>query len=295
MFNSNAGYSLADIAAATGGNRSNDGFGGDGAWWIVILFLFAWGRNGWGGFGGGGSDGSGALTRGELCQDMNFADMQNGIRGIQQGLCDGFYAMNTGMLNGFAGVNNAICDLGFNTQQGFNTTNVALMQGQNALSRQLADCCCDTRSAIQQVNFDNIQGQGNLARQISDCCCDIERQVERGFADVNYNMATNTCTLQTTMANNTRDIIDSQNAGTRAILDYLCQEKISDLQNENQALRFAASQQAQNNFLISELAPKFPIPAYNVPNPFTPYGYHNSCGNGFNNFNNGCCGNSCCC
>lgn len=60
--------------------------------------------------------------------------------------------------------------------------------------------------------------------------------MERGFADINYNMATNTCAIQTSMANHTRDIIDSQNAGTRAILDYLCQEKISDLQSENQAL-----------------------------------------------------------
>jgi len=54
MFNTttNGGYSLADIAAATG-NDSNDGaFGGNGAWWIIILFLFVfcgWGNNGtWG-------------------------------------------------------------------------------------------------------------------------------------------------------------------------------------------------------------------------------------------------------
>lgn len=96
-------------------------------------------------------------------------------------------------------------------------------------------------------------------------------------------MATNTCALKTQMANDTRDIIDSQNAGTRAILDYLCQEKIADLQSENQSLRLAASQQAQNNYLVNALRP-CPTPAYITCNPWasqTPYG---GCGNfGFNN------------
>ena len=101
-------------------------------------------------------------------------------------------------------------------------------------------------------------------------------------------MATDTCALQTSMANNTRDIIDSQNAGTRAILDYLCQEKISDLQSENQSLRLAASQQAQNNYLVSQLRP-CPTPAYITCNPWAsqvPYGgcgvYNAGCGCGCN-------------
>ncbi len=109
-------------------------------------------------------------------------------------------------------------------------------------------------------------------------------------------MATNTCALKTQMANDTRDIIDSQNAGTRAILDYLCNEKISDLQNENQSLRLAASQQAQNNYLINQLKPA-PVPAFAVPPVYgygcygfnTGCGYNNNCG-----CNNGC-GNNCGC
>lgn len=107
MFNSTNGYSLADIAAATGNNRNGGDAWGDGAWWIILLFLFA---GGWGnGYGFGGNGGSqGALTRTDLCQDMNFSELAAGVRGIQQGLCDGFYAMNTGMLNGFSGVHNDI-------------------------------------------------------------------------------------------------------------------------------------------------------------------------------------------
>lgn len=301
MFNSNTGYSLADIAAATGANTRNDGLFGDGnSWWIILLFLFCFG--GFGGIGGWGAGagyginspaGQGALTRTDLCAEFNFNNLDNAVRGIQQGLCDGFYTMNTSLLNGFAGVDNAVCQLGYQTQQGFNNTNVALMQGQNALSTQLANCCCDTRSAIQQANFDNVVGQNSISRQISDCCCETGRQIERGFADVNYNMATSTSALQTSLANSTRDIIDSQNAGTRAILDYLCQEKISDLQNENQALRLAASQQAQNAYitanqeaqtaeLIRRLGRDNPIPAYVVPNPNCCYGVttYNNCGCG---------------
>ena len=94
------------------------------------------------------------------------------------------------------------------------------------------------------------------------------------------------------MANNTRDIIDSQNAGTRAILDYLCQEKISDLQNENQALRLAASQSNQNAVLmaamdanqaelIRRLGRDCPQAAFIVPNPnccYGNYGMNYGCG-----------------
>lgn len=282
MFNStNGGYSLADIAAATGGNHNNSGdmWGGNGAWWLIVLFLFCFngdfwnnGRNGNGGGSGGGGGFmpayQGTTTREEISYGFDMNNLQSGIRGIQQGLADGFYAMNTGMLNGFAGVNNAVCDLGYATQQGFNASNVALMQAQNALATQLSGCCCDTRATIQQAAFDNLQGQNAITREIADCCCETGRQIERGFADINYNMATNTCALQTSLANSTRDIIDSQNAGTRAILDYLCQEKISDLQNENQALRLAASQQAQNNYLVSQLGTKAPVPAYVVANPY---------------------------
>ena len=73
-------------------------------------------------------------------------------------------------------------------------------------------------------------------------------------------MATNTNTLQNAMCLNTRDIIDSQNNGTRAILDAITANRIEDKnaqiqaqQNEINALRLAASQEKQNNYLISQL------------------------------------------
>ncbi len=234
--------------------------------------MFGWG--GFGGFGGGFGGGvSGALTRADLCQDMNFSQVENGIRGIQQGICDSTFALNNTMTSGFHGVDNAICNLGFTTQQGFNATQVAMMQGQNALQTQLADCCCTTQRAIDGIN---------------------------------YNMAANTCALQNTMNNNTRDIIDNQNANSRAILDYLCQDKISTLQSENQALRLAASQSNQNAVLMAAMdankaeilrrtGAECPTAAYIVQPP-TPVTFPtNCCGQAsFSGNNCGCnsgCGN----
>lgn len=239
MFNSSP--SLADIAAVTGGNR-NDGAWGDGGWWVLIILFALFG--GWGGYGFGGNGGGGytatAATQADIQRGFDNSAVISKLDGITNGLCDGFYAVNNGMMTGF----NTI-------QQAINADTVAGMQNANAIQSQLANCCCETREAIQGVNF---------------------------------NMAQNTCALQNTMNNNTRDIIDSQNAGTRAILDYLCQDKIATLQAENNDLRLAASQDRQNallttamtaqtNHIISAVNPS-PIPAYQVPNPNTyiPYG-----------------------
>lgn len=261
MFNGNGStpftMPVAPVGYADGGN-GNGGWG-DG-WWAIIIFamIFGWGGNGFGGFGNNGAGVQGALTRGDLCQDMNFNNLDSAVRSLQSGLCDGFYAQNTTMLQGFngventvqagfAGVDNAICNLGYNVQQGFNTTNVALMQAQNAIQSQLAQCCCENRA---------------------------------GQADIKYQMATDTCAVQNTIQNTTRDIIDNNNANTRSILDFLVQDKISTLQTENQSLRLAASQTAQNEYLVNQLRP-CPVPAYITCNPYTAsygIGANNGCG-----------------
>lgn len=297
MFNTTQGYSLSDIAAVTGANsrsNNNDGWGGDGAWWIILLFLFAMnGRWGWGGgFGGGnsGSEFSGILTRADLCQDMNFADLENGVRGIQQGLCDGFYSQNTTMLQGFNGINNAIsnstADLQSTLCQGFNGVNTGMLQGFNGIQAQL----CNDALVAQQ------------------CCCDTQNLISNKFCELNYNLATQECDTRRAIADSSRDIIDATNCGTRQILDFLVQDKISALQSENQALKFAASQANQNVALgammdantaeiLRRTAP-LPVPAYPVCNPYGGYhGYGFGWGGnnfGFGNNCNSCC-NSCCC
>ena len=113
----------------------------------------------------------------------------------------------------------------------------------------------------------NIQGGFNaLGHQISDCCCETGRAIERGFAETNYNLATQACDTR-------RAIEDS----TRSILDFLTQDKIATLAAENQSLKFAASQAAQNAYLVGELRPA-PIPAYTVANPYCCNSYVNPCG-----------------
>lgn len=200
-------YSLADIAAATGNGRNNDGmFGGDGAWWLIVLFLFVfcgWGNNGWGNNGNGGGYAATAATQADIQRGFDNSAVISKLDGINSGLCDGFYAMNNGMLTGFNGINTNIMQTGFGIQQAINADTVANMQNTNALQAQLANCCCETREAIQGVN---------------------------------YNMAQNTCALQNTMNSNTRDIIDNQNAGTRAVLDYLCAKENADLRDKVQKL-----------------------------------------------------------
>lgn len=247
MFNS-TGYSLSDIAAVSG---NNDGFGGDGAWWIILLFLFVgWGRNGLGGFGGeaGGSFATQEDVRAAVDQQTLLSKLDNQT----YGLADSTYTLNNAIMSGFHGIDNAICTLGYQTQQGFN----------------------------------------GLAHQLSDCCCETQRAIERGFCDVNYNMATQACDTRRAITDSARDIIDNQNNGTRAILDFLVQDKIAALTAENQTLKFAASQANQNLALgammdantaeiLRRVAP-CPIPAYTVPAPY-PYGgapFINNCGCG---------------
>lgn len=227
MFNGN-GYSLSDIAAISRGNE--DGlWGGNSAWWIILLFMFAgWGGNGWGGDAG--------TTRDAVSYGFDMNGLENGIRGLEHGICDGFYELNTGLLTGFG------------------NTNMAAMQNTNAITSQLA----------------------NMAATEAACCCETQRLLERGLCEVNYNILTQSNGINNNIATATRDIIENNNNGVRSILDFLVQDKIATLQAENQALRLTASQQAQNSYLIDQLAAKAPIPAYVVANPnsiFTGYGY----------------------
>jgi hypothetical protein len=124
------------------------------------------------------------------------------------------------------------------------------------------------------------QGFSGLQREIADCCCGTQRAID----GVNYNMAKNTCDLQNAIANSTRDIIDSQRCGTDRILNYLTAQEMDKLRAENQALRFQASQNAQNAYLIDQLRPTA-RPAYITCSPFdTAYGR-----NGWNAGGCDCC------
>lgn len=277
----NSGMSAADVAVLSGINNRgcNDGYGFGGygfegiLWLIVILAIF---NGGWGngfGFGGnGGANGSGFqgwATRSDINEGFALNNLQGGINAIQNGICDSTYALT-----------NAI-------NSGFSTAELSRCNQQAAL--------------MQQLN--------NIQFQNQDCCCQTQRAIEKGFADTNYNLATQACDTRNTIQNTTRDILENNNSNTRAILDFLTQDKISSLQAENQALKFQASQSAQNAFitanqeaqtaeLIRRLGADCPVPAYVVPNPNCCYG--NPVGVGYYgaygaNYNSGCGCNSGCC
>ena len=267
---SGSNYSLADIAAATGNGRNSDGSFGDGnGWWILIILfvLFGWGGNGYGNRGGAGNQG--AVDNYVLASD--FAT-------IQRQLSDGFNAQERKTDTIISGV----CDLGYTQQSLANTTNMNVMQGnyntlnaiqQNGyesrlatqtLGSQLSNCCCDIRQQISDTNY-NIANQAN----------GISRQIERGFADTNYNMATQNCaTLQA---------IDK--VGDR-IVDFLSQQETQRLRDEVAQYRAHANSQ----YVINELTPKCPQPAY-VVQPPQNVTFPTTCGV-VNYSNSGCSG--CC-
>lgn len=141
------GLTASDVAVLTGNTRNNDGFGGDGCWWIILFLLF--GMFGWGGYGFGGGYGGGGTntpgfqgfaTRSDIDAALATQGIENGINGIGTQLC-----------NGFAGVNSAITNLGYQNQQ----------------------CCCDIKEAIGGVNY-NMAAQTNI----------LQNTVNNGFRDV---------------------------------------------------------------------------------------------------------------
>jgi len=287
------GYSLSDIAVATG--RNNSGFGDGSGWWIILLLLAL---GGYGGFGGGFGGGYGMmgnyfnndfawLSNGqkEIMQNTNngfdtlhlsnqVEGVRDGVAGLATQICGSTADITSAITNGFYGAeisanNRQMADM----QQNYNNQ-LSTLQSFNTLNSSLNQCCCDNRLATCQTQ-NIVQNEGNMTR----------------FAD----------------ANNTRDIVDSQTRGTQAILDKLCQleldgvkaqveaknDRISDLQRQLSMADLRASQTAQNAFISQGFANEVDAlynRLNNCPVPTTPvYGRTPI----FTCNNNGCgCGNN---
>ena len=242
----NEAIPVVDVA----GNGGNHSFlGGDGlAAIIIIALLFGWGRNGYGNGGGdAGSAGSGAAMAGYVLTS-DFANIERKIDNVNNGLCDGLYAQAQ-LINGVQqNMSNGFmsAELSRANQQ------AALMQQLYGMQRAADNCCCENRAAIAQVRYD---------------------------------MATQACDTRNTVQVAARDIIDNQNAGTRAVLDFLTSSRLRDLEAENSTLKLAASQAAQNDTLKTYMSGQFayynprPVPSFSVPAPFQ----YTGCGNGYGN------------
>lgn len=152
---------------------------------------------------------------------------------------------------------------------------------------------CDSTYALNNAVTGGFR---DISAQFAECCCGTQRAID----GVNFNLAKGFCDLGNVVNNGTRDILENNNANTRAILDFLTNDKIATLTAENQSLKFAASQANQNAFitanqeaqtaeLIRRLGRDCPVPAYVVPNPnccYNPLGFNY--GNGFGNTGCGC-------
>ena len=268
---------------ATCNGDGNNGYGyGDGWWVLIILFaLFGgWGNRGFGGFGGGYGPGSGTFDGGipnGFALATDFATLERKMDAIGNGMCDGFYNVNTsfGNLNNtlatnFAAVQNALC-------QGFSGINQAVVSqgyetrlGTQALQAQLAQCCCDTQAAIERNTTQGVMNTNAVQQQIAQCCCDNEKSQMQ----TRFQMQQDSCA--------TLAAIDK--VGDR-IIDHMTQQETQRLRDENQALKFQASQVAQNQYLTDTLRP-CPTPAYITSNPWATNGtaYNGCCGTGC-----GCC------
>lgn len=157
MLNSGA-MSPADMAAVMGGNNRgyNDGWGADGGWlWIIVLIVLF----GWGGFGNGfgGNNAGNGFTDSAIQRGFDNQSVMNKLNGLENGLCDGFYAQNTTMLQGFNGVQSTLC-------QGFSGVNSAIAN----LGFQNQQCCCDTQKEIIQNRFDASRNTCDIVNAIRE-------------------------------------------------------------------------------------------------------------------------------
>lgn len=287
MFGSN-GLSAADVAAVVrnndgccnnGGYGMMNGIGGYGfgeSWWVIIILMALFGGFGYGGFGYGGAgmrggNGCGCeaavATVGDIQRGFDNQGVTNKLNGLENGLADGFYAMNNSMLTGFNGVQSAIQNSAMNAmqntftlQQAIQADTVGNMQNTNALATQFANCCCENRTGFQQVGYD-LATQGNA--------------------------------IQVAISNQTQALMQNQNDNYRALHDeivgYRMQDKdetIAALRSQVQALNLAQSQANQNTYLVNQLRP-CPQPAYIVANPFC-------CNQQVSYQNANCCPSQCC-
>ena len=246
-----------------GGSGFGGGWGGDGGWWIILLFLFAlggWGNGfggGYGGMGGFAADGAALypwMNQAEVTQDgfrdqminTNVSSIRDSVGNLSTQLCGCCADVQQSLCNGFAGVN-ATVNSGFaNAETANNARQIANMQQAFAMQTAMG------------------QGFNQLGSQFADCCCENRL----GLADLKYTVATENCADRTQSMQNTRDIIDSQNRGTQAILDKLCaleldgvkgqlaqaQRENVGLQNQLNMATLRESQTAQNAFISQGFA-----------------------------------------
>lgn len=252
-----------------GGNFGGGfGFGDD---WIVLFLIAMMFGGGWGmgGFGGGWGGGFGNMfefpwllngqqnvlngVNANTNSGFNQAALQSAIGDLSSNVVSGFGDVNLGI----AGVNQNICQSTGQIQnalcQGFAGTTAAVTGAQNAITSQLYnnELASLNRSFAEQTA--NTQGFNSVQAQLAQCCCDNRLATN----DLKYTIATEACVDRATSTQNTQSILNLVNSGIQSIKDQLCQDKIdakndeiAQLRQEILYARGQASQIAQNQQVI---------------------------------------------
>lgn len=264
------GISVADALALRNAGSDGNGFGGDNGWWIVLLILLfaAGGRGFGGGFGGYGNDGNGGYnaccvpaTHQGMTDAFNFSQLDNGIRGLERGLCDGFYATANNINGVLSAIQNCCCDTKFAISN---------------LGYQVGQGFCGVDKSIAQSDFHMQAGFNALGNQLASCCCDIERGQDA---------------IKCGIEKAASDILIAGERNTNQIIDYLTRTEMDKLRTELQSAQFQLSQLSQTSSIVDQLLP-VARPAYLTCSPYaSAFGF-----GGFANWNNnnGCGCNSCC-
>lgn len=215
-----------------------DGFGYGGGMWMWFIVIFA--LLGGGGFGWGNRGMvDGALTRNELAAGFDAQDIKNGIRGVQNGLCDGFYAQNTTMLQGFNGLGRDVLENRF-------ALGAAIAENRFAAQQ----CCCEAQKLISAVG------------------CETNRNIDAVRAE-NYK---NTCEITMNATANTQKILDKLCLMESNAKD----QRISQLQFDLQAAQLQLGNIRQTENIVNSVRPPV-VPAYVVSSPYESvrhnYGY----------------------
>lgn len=259
----NSAFTMPVVPAGYSSGGSGNGGNGFGEGSWIWILVIFALLFGWGNNGNNGGGNSGGGSTQFIPYQMGGYDASVQRGFDQQAIIGKLDGLTYGLSDSTYALNNAINSGFFGVQQ-------TLCQGFNGVSREIADCCCKTQGAIQ---------------------------------DVRYDLASQACDTRNLIQSTTRDIIDSQNASTRAILDFLTTDKIATLQSENQSLRLAASQADQNAVLraaidastaeiIRRTGNDCPVPAYVVNGP-TPISFPTNCCGQFTGYSSGGCGCGC--
>lgn len=131
------GLSAADVMALS--NNENNWMNNP---FIYLVWMWMFGANGW----NRNNDVAmqGALTRSDLFEGFNNQDVNNQLRGITNGICDGFYSTNSGMKDGFYGIQGALAE--------------------NRFAQQ--NCCCEIKGGIKDLSAEGYRNTCEITSAI---------------------------------------------------------------------------------------------------------------------------------